>query len=53
MRNFIIKIIFICILAFVGGFLDAFLKDKNINITHLIFLTIGYIDCLICNWRFF
>lgn len=52
MKKFIIKIILISILAFAGGFLDAFLKDKNINATYMIFLTMGYIDCLICNWRF-
>lgn len=43
------KIIIICLLAFAGGFLDAALIYRNVNITCTIFTVIGYIDCLIAN----
>lgn len=49
MKIYIKKIILFFIISFVGGFIDAFFKDKNINITSTIFTIVGWINCMIFN----
>lgn len=45
MRRFMLKIVAFIILLFATGFLDEFLRDINIDFTHLIYFTIGWIGC--------
>ena len=49
MKSFIINFFIMCLLAFFGWLLDAFLKKRNIDLTYAIYVTIGYLDCLIVN----
>lgn len=42
----IIKLLVIGIMCFIGGFIDAALKDKGVkNATYSLFFLIGYISC--------
>ena len=53
MKNFIIKLVLILIISFLGGFFDAFLKNKKIDATCTIFIMVGYLGCLIFNGEVF
>ncbi len=46
MGKFILKIVIFIILSFASGFLDEFLRDRNIDFTHSIYFTMGWIGCL-------
>lgn len=46
MKEAIIKLIIFSVLAILGGFIDAFFKDKNIDITYAIYFILGWISCL-------
>nr|DAN00862.1 MAG TPA: hypothetical protein [Caudoviricetes sp.] len=43
------KLIIICILAFAGGFANAFFKHRGIDLTIYIYLVVGYLSGLIIN----
>jgi hypothetical protein len=52
MINIIIKIIITSILALCGGFLRALILDWfNKDLAWAIYFTIGWLDCVIANWR--
>lgn len=42
----ILKIILFVIISFLGGFIDAFLIDRDINLTYAIYFIEGWIGCL-------
>lgn len=46
MGKLIFKMVVFTILSFTVGFLDEFLRDKNIDFTHAIYFTMGWVGCL-------
>lgn len=46
MREIIIKFLIFCGMASIGGFIDAFLKDKGINMTESIFIIVRILGLL-------
>lgn len=43
------KILLICVIAFISGFIVALLEDIGIHISSGIYTLVGYICCLIVN----
>lgn len=52
--EFVAKLGIMGIIAFVLGFFDAFCEVKlGWDISRFMYFTLGYISCLLFNWRWF